>query len=118
MTLRDATRLSVNTIYVQLMQQVGPDRVAKFARAHGLAAELDGPAEPDRDPRPLEDPPVLKPVLALSLGSGDVTTLQLASAFGTWANRGIHQAPHLVEKVVDSKGRVLEDTPATRRAPR
>ena len=51
---------------------------------------------------------MLKPVLALSLGSGDVTTLQLASAFGTWANRGIHQAPHLVEKVVDSRGRVLE----------
>jgi penicillin-binding protein 1A len=109
MTLRDATRLSVNTIYVQLMQQVQPDRVAKFARAHGLAAELGGPADPKRDPRPLEAAPVLKPVLALSLGSGDVTTLQLASAFGTWANRGIHQAPHLVEKVVDSKGRVLED---------
>ena len=109
MTLRDATRLSVNTIYVQLMQQVEPKRVAAFARAHGLAAELSGATEPDRDPRPLEDPPVLKPVLALSLGSGDVTTLQLASAFGTWANRGIHQAPHLVEKVVDSRGRVLED---------
>ncbi len=111
LTLRDATRLSVNTIYVQLMQQVKPDRVAKFAKAHGLAAELAGPAEPGRDPRPLEDPPVLKPVLALSLGSGDVTTLQLASAFGTWANRGIHQAPHLVEKVVDAKGRVLEQHP-------
>ena len=109
MTLRDATRLSVNTIYVQLMQVVGPERVAKFARAHGLAAELGGPADPKRDPRPLEKAPVLKPVLALSLGSGDVTTLQLASAFGTWANRGIHQAPHLVEKVVDSRGRVLED---------
>jgi penicillin-binding protein 1A len=52
---------------------------------------------------------VLKPVLALSLGSGSVTTLQLASAFGTWANRGVHQAPHLVERVVDSRRRVLED---------
>jgi penicillin-binding protein 1A len=107
MTLRDATRLSVNTIYVQLMQLVKPDRVAKFAKAHGLAAELAG--QPVKDPRPLEDAPVLKPVLALSLGSGDVTTLQLASAFGTWANRGIHHAPHLVEKVEDSRGRVLEE---------
>jgi penicillin-binding protein 1A len=109
MTLRDATRLSVNTIYVQLMQLVGPDRVARFAKAHGLAAELGGPPKPGRDPRPLEDAPVLKPVLALSLGSGSVTTLQLASAFGTWANRGVHQAPHLVERVVDSRERVLED---------
>jgi penicillin-binding protein 1A len=109
MTLTDATRLSVNTIYVQLMQQVQPKRVAQFARQHGLAAELDGQTGPDHDPRPLEDAPVLKPVLALSLGSGDVTTLQLASAFGTWANRGIHMAPHLVERVVDSQGRVIED---------
>ena len=109
LTLRDATRLSVNTIYVQLMQQVQPKRVAQFAKAHGLAAQLDGVAKPGHDPRPLEDAPVLKPVLALSLGSGSVTTLQLASAFGTWANRGIHQAPHLVERVVDSQGRVIED---------
>jgi penicillin-binding protein 1A len=111
MTLRDATRLSVNTVYVQLMQLVGPERVAKFAKAHGLEAELGGQPEP-KDPRPLEEAPVLDPVLALSLGSGDVTTLQLASAFGTWANRGIHQTPHLVERVIDAKGRVLEDHPA------
>src|SRR5215213_10030999 len=44
LNLRDATRLSVNTIYVQLMQTVQPDRVVKFARAHGLEAELDGRA--------------------------------------------------------------------------
>jgi penicillin-binding protein 1A len=109
MTLRDATRLSVNTVYVQLMQQVRPDRVAEFAKAHGLAAELDGKAKPDKDPRPLEDAPALKPYLSLALGAGDVTTLQLASAYGTWANRGIHQTPHLVEKVVDSQGRVIEE---------
>ncbi|HEY7606247.1 MAG TPA: transglycosylase domain-containing protein [Actinomycetes bacterium] len=109
LTLRDATRLSVNTVYVQLMQTVRPDRVVKFARAHGLEAELDGRAGTDRDPRPLEAPPLLKPVLSQALGSGSVTTLQLASAFGTWADRGIHQTPHLVEKVVDSRGRVLED---------
>jgi penicillin-binding protein 1A len=112
MTLRDATRLSVNTVYVQLMQLVGPERVAKFAKAHGLEAELGGQPKPPKDPRPLEAAPVVDPVLALSLGSDDVTTLQLASAFGTWANRGIHQTPHLVERVIDAKGRVLEDHPA------
>ena len=111
MTLRDGPRLSVNTVYVQLMQVVKPERVARLAKAHGLTAELAGEAEPKKDPRPLEAAPVLKPVLALSLGSGDVTTLQLASAFGTWANRGIHHTPHLVERVTDAKGRVLEEHP-------
>jgi penicillin-binding protein 1A len=109
LNLRDATRLSVNTIYVQLMQVVGPDRVVRFAKAHGLEAELDGRAGTDRDPRPLEAAPLLKPVLSQALGSGSVTTLQLASAFGTWANRGIHQNPHLVEKVTDFQQRPLED---------
>jgi penicillin-binding protein 1A len=109
MTLREATRLSVNTVYVQLMQTVGPAQVVKFAKAHGLEAELDGRAGTDRDPRPLEQAPLLESVLSQALGSGSVTTLQLASAFGTWANRGIHQTPHLVQKVADSQGRVLED---------
>jgi penicillin-binding protein 1A len=109
MSLLDATRLSVNTIYVQLMQMVQPKRVAEFAKAHGLAAELGTGTKVEPGSSPLEARPVLKPVLALSLGSGDVTTLQLASAFGTWANRGVHQTPHLVEKVVDSQGRVIEE---------
>src|SRR5215213_7278923 len=64
MTLRDATRLSVNTVYVQLMQVVQPDKVVKFAQAHGLEAELDGRAGTDRDPRPLEVAPKLDSVLS------------------------------------------------------
>jgi penicillin-binding protein 1A len=110
MNLEDATRLSVNTIYIQLMDKLqdGPKRVAELAKRQGLAAELDlgTPVKPGTSP--LERKPVLRPYLPLALGSGDVTTLQLASAFGTWANRGWHHAPHLVEKVVDSTGRVIE----------
>jgi penicillin-binding protein 1A len=110
MNLEDATRLSVNTIYVQLMDKLqdGPKRVAELAKRQGLTAELNlgTPVKPGASP--LERKPVLRPYLPLALGSGDVTTLQLASAFGTWADRGWHHAPHLVEKVVDSNGRVIE----------
>jgi penicillin-binding protein 1A len=110
MNLQEATRLSVNTVYVQLMDKLqdGPKRVAELAKRHGLAAELNlgTPVKPGASP--LEKRPVLRPYLPLALGSGDVTTLQLASAFGTWANRGWHHAPHLVEKVVDSNDRTIE----------
>ena len=110
MNLQEATRLSVNTVYVQLMDKLqnGPERVAELAKRHGLTAELNlgTPVKPGKSP--LEKRPVLRPYLPLALGSGDVTTLQLASAFGTWANRGWHHAPHLVVKVVDSNGRVIE----------
>jgi penicillin-binding protein 1A len=108
MNLTEATRLSVNTVYVQLMKTVHPDRVVELSKKHGLAAELHlgTPVKPGKSP--LEKPPILPNFLSLGLGAGDVTTLQLASAFGTWANRGWHHAPHLVEKVVDSSGRVIE----------
>jgi len=110
MNLQEATRLSVNTVYIQLMEKLqnGPERVAELAKRHGLTAELNlgTPVKPGTSP--LEKRPVLRPYLPLALGSGDVTTLQLASAFGTWANRGWHHAPHLVEKVVDSNDRVIE----------
>jgi penicillin-binding protein 1A len=110
MDLQDATRLSVNTVYVQLMDKLqnGPERVAELAKRHGLAAELNLGTHVKPGASPLEKRPVLRPYLPLALGSGDVTTLQLASAFGTWANRGWHHAPFLVEKVVDSNGRVIE----------
>jgi membrane peptidoglycan carboxypeptidase len=108
MDLTEATRLSVNTVYVQLMKQVHPDRVVELSKKHGLSAELHlgTPVKPGKSP--LEKSPILPDYLSLGLGAGDVTTLQLASAFGTWANRGWHHAPHLVEKVVDSNGRVIE----------
>jgi membrane peptidoglycan carboxypeptidase len=90
------------------MKQVHPDRVVELSKKHGLAAELHlgTPVKPGKSP--LEKPPILPDYLSLGLGAGDVTTLQLASAFGTWANRGWHHAPHLVEKVADSNGRVIE----------
>jgi penicillin-binding protein 1A len=110
MNLEDATRLSVNTIYVQLMDKLqnGPERVAELAKRHGLTAELNLGTHVKPGKSPLEKQSVLRPYLPLALGSGDVTTLQLASAFGTWANRGWHHAPHLVERVEDSNDRVIE----------
>jgi penicillin-binding protein 1A len=110
MSLQEATRLSVNTVYIQLMDKLqdGPERVAALAKRHGLTAELNLGTAVKPGKSPLERRPVLRPYLPLALGSGDVTTLQLASAFGTWANRGWHHAPHLVQKVVDSNGRVIE----------
>jgi penicillin-binding protein 1A len=110
MSLQEATRLSVNTVYIQLMDKLqdGPERVAALAKRHGLTAELNLGTAVKPGKSPLERRPVLRPYLPLALGSGDVTTLQLASAFGTWANRGWHHPPHLVQKVVDSNGRVIE----------
>ncbi|MBI4117389.1 MAG: PBP1A family penicillin-binding protein [Parcubacteria group bacterium] len=47
--------------------------------------------------------------LSLVLGGGDVRPLDLASAYGVFANDGIYNKPAFILKVEDSKGDVLEE---------
>ena len=101
-TLMDATKHSVNTVYVQLIDKLGPRRVADLSHRTGLDDVIeDGRYSPERKPQ-------LTPVVPLALGASDVSTLQLASAYGTWADQGVHHQTYLVEQVTDSSGRVLE----------
>jgi penicillin-binding protein 1A len=101
-TLMDATKHSVNTVYVQLIEKVGPKRVADLSMKTGLSDVIeDGRYSSERKP-------FLDPVIPLALGASPVSTLQLASAYGTWANQGIHHPAYLVERVTDSAGHVLE----------
>src|SRR6266568_4326278 len=93
---------SVNTVYVQLIDKVGPNRVADLGMRTGLGDVIeDGRFSSERKP-------VLDPVVPLALGASGVSTLQLASAYGTWANQGIHNPAYLVEKVTDSSGQLVE----------
>jgi len=87
--LVDATRVSSNTAYAQLMLEVGPQNVAVLAERLGVSAEL----------------PV---VPALVLGSGDVSPLDMAVGFSTFANRGVHNDPIMIAKLeqVDEDGDV------------
>jgi penicillin-binding protein 1A len=85
--LVDATRVSSNTAYAQLMMEVGPEAVVDMAHQLGVSAEL--PA-----------------VNSLVLGTGEVSVLDMASAFSTFANRGIRNDPALVTRIdqVDQDG--------------
>jgi penicillin-binding protein 1A len=96
--LRQATRASINTVYMQLIEKAGPARVADIARKTGVNAVLSSN----------ERRPNLTPNPSLALGSSGVSTLQLASAYGTWANRGVHLEPYLIEEVTDLTGRPIE----------
>ena len=87
--LVDATRVSSNTAYAQLMLEVGAGNVATLANQLGVSAEL--PAVP-----------------SLVLGSGDVSPLDMAVGYSTFANRGVHNAPIIIAKIeqVDDEGHV------------
>jgi membrane peptidoglycan carboxypeptidase len=49
--------------------------------------------------------------LALTLGGGDVTLLELTSAFSTYANNGVHYQPYAISKIEDYQGNVIYQAP-------
>jgi penicillin-binding protein 1A len=89
MTAREGLVYSKNTITAQVMQQVGPRKVADFAQRTGIRnSKLD-------------------PVPSLALGTSPASLMEMATAYGTIANGGEYRKPILVTRVEDSGGRVL-----------
>jgi penicillin-binding protein 1A len=88
--LVDATRVSSNTAYAQLMLEVGPEVAVEMAEDLGVASEIE-------------------PVPAAVLGSEDVSPLDMAVGFSTFANRGVRHDPELIARIdqVDEDGDVV-----------
>jgi penicillin-binding protein 1A len=90
-TLRDGLAYSKNTITAQLMQQVGPARVAELARAMGVRqSKLDA-------------------VPSLALGTSPVTLREMVAAYASIANGGNYMEPVLVLRIERRDGRLLEE---------
>lgn len=97
MTVRSATIHSVNVVFAQLIMDVGPSRVKALARQMGITTDFQD-----------------NPAIALGGLSTGVTPLEMASAFGTLANNGIHAVPRSIYKVTDAEGNVItENKPET-----
>ena len=91
MTLRDGLVYSKNTITAQLMQDVGPARVARLAQAMGVRQSK------------------LDVVPSLALGTSPVTLKEMVSAYGTLANGGNYIEPVLVTRIENRDGVVLAE---------
>ena len=91
MTLRDGLVYSKNTITAQVMQKVGPERVARLAQSMGI-----------RQSR-------LELVPSLALGTSPVTLREMVAAYGTIANGGSYIEPVLVTRVEGRGGEVLQE---------
>ncbi len=89
-TLRRGLELSRNLASIYLVTRVGPTLVADVGRRAGIKHNLEA-------------------VPSIGLGTSLVNPIEMASAFATFANSGIHVAPFGVLKVTDNQGRVLEE---------
>ena len=80
LTLADALAHSVNTITVNLAQEVGIRNVIAAAKRVGITSPLQANA-------------------SLALGTAEVTPLELTAAYAAFANGGFHISPYLVTQV-------------------
>ena len=105
--LRSATINSVNTVFAQLVRDVGVKETAEMAHRLGLTmVSPDGIRPGDGEPYGI----------SLTLGAAETSPLDMAAAYSVFANRGLQMAATPVVKVTDSDGNVLEDN--TKRKPK
>lgn len=88
MTLKYAFARSINSIAVQVAREAGIRNIIRTAHAMGITSELE------------ETPSV-------SLGSSDVSLLELVNSYCTVINEGMVQEPVLVTRIENSEGTVI-----------
>ncbi|HEX2119453.1 MAG TPA: transglycosylase domain-containing protein, partial [Acidimicrobiales bacterium] len=107
-SLKQATAFSVNTVYAQLIQDVGVKETAEMANRLGLTmVPADGI-------QPLGASKGEPYGISLTLGAAETSPLDMAAAYSVFATRGMQYSATPIVKVTDANGRVLEDN--TKRA--
>jgi len=90
MPLRTALAQSMNIPAVHLLQTVGIQTGAQMVRRFGVKVPM-------------------APYLPSALGATEVPLDQMVSAYSAFPNKGIRVEPHMVRKVVDRDGAVMEE---------
>lgn len=89
-TLMTALAYSLNTISVQLAVQIGLDRIIEILRGFGIQSEI---------PRHI----------SVSLGTPDLTPLEVATGYAGIAAGGRRVTPRFFDLVTNNTGKVVED---------
>jgi penicillin-binding protein 1A len=87
-TLTQALSMSLNTVAVRLVQEVGAANVVRTAHRLGIASKLD-------------------PNASIALGTSEVSLTELVGAYVPFANGGQGVTPHVVLKIKTTGGKLL-----------
>ena len=93
-SLHGALAHSVNTVSVQLIMEIGPDRVVQ--RAYDLGIESKLPKVP-----------------SIVLGTADVSMVEMMKVYSVFANGGHTIDPHIIMKIEDHKGGIIYEREET-----
>jgi penicillin-binding protein 1A len=96
-TIRDALKNSINLVAVRAIMEIAPiKQVMDYAKRMGITSPLP-------------------PYESLALGSGDISPLEMASAFGVFANHGVYVEPGSILRIEDKDGNTIEENAPSRR---
>jgi penicillin-binding protein 1A len=87
-TLRNALRLSLNTVTVRLAQDIGMPLIGEYARRFGVYDELPN-------------------YLSYALGAGETTALRMVTAYSMIANGGRRVKATLIDRIQDRYGHTI-----------
>ena len=87
--MRTALTKSKNLVSIRILQTIGPRYAQDYISRFGFNAEQH-PA-----------------YLTMALGAGSVTPFQMASAYSVFANGGFRINPYYIERILDSRGKVI-----------
>jgi membrane peptidoglycan carboxypeptidase len=90
-SLYDGLEQSINTVFVDMTLQVGPEKVREAMVRAGIP----------------NDAPGLNNFPLVGLGVASIKPVDVANAYATICSGGIHAQPHIVEKVFGANGGVL-----------
>ncbi len=93
MTVRNALAQSINVPAVKMLYLVGVPEAVRLSRDLGINT--------------LEDPS--RYGLTLVIGGGEVTLLDMTTAYGSFATGGLRHDPRWIIRIEDSSGKVLEE---------
>ncbi|WP_319798158.1 penicillin-binding protein 1A [Nitrobacter sp.] len=87
-TLRNALRLSLNTVTVRLAQDIGMPLIGEYAKRFGVYDELPN-------------------YLSYALGAGETTVLRMVTAYSMFDNGGRRVKPTLIDRIQDRYGHTI-----------
>ena len=87
-TLRNALRLSLNTVTVRLAQEIGMPLIGEYAKRFGVYDELPN-------------------YLSYALGAGETTVMRMATAYSMIDNGGRRVKPTLIDRIQDRYGHTI-----------
>ena len=90
--MREALARSKNLVSIRILQAIGVQYAQDYITRFGF------------------NPKLHPPYLPMALGAGSASPIQMVIGYAAFANGGFRVTPHLIERIEDERGNVLEQT--------